>query len=124
MQSRKDTRFEKARLIGSRALQISMGAKPLVEFEPDEDTIKIAIQIFLYILNYQNGFISKNANEWFFNIRISMNKNPKTKNVSQFLTLYLFSINFIDIQYQILLVPLCNLSRYDNKEVILHDISI
>ena len=42
MQSRTDTRFEKARLIGSRALQIAMGAKPLVDFEPDEDPIKIA----------------------------------------------------------------------------------
>jgi len=44
MQSRKDTRFERARLIGSRALQISMGAKPVVDFEPDEDSIKIAIR--------------------------------------------------------------------------------
>lgn len=28
---RKHTRFEKARIIGSRALQISMGAPPLLE---------------------------------------------------------------------------------------------
>ncbi len=43
MQSRKNTRFERARLIGSRALQISMGAEPLVEFTVDQDPIKIAI---------------------------------------------------------------------------------
>ena len=44
MQSRNNTRFERARLIGSRALQISMGANPLVEFTPDQDPIKIAIR--------------------------------------------------------------------------------
>ena len=44
MQSRNNTRFEKARLIGSRALQISMGANPLVEFTSDQDPIKIAIK--------------------------------------------------------------------------------
>ncbi len=43
MQSRDDTRFERARLIGSRALQISMGAEPLVEFSNDQDPIRIAI---------------------------------------------------------------------------------
>lgn len=55
MQSRKDTRFEKARLIGSRALQISMGAKPLVEFSPTEDPIKIAIH------EYEEGVLPLDA---------------------------------------------------------------
>ena len=55
MQSRKDTRFEKARLIGSRALQISMGAKPLVEFDPNEDPIKIAIH------EYEEGVLPLDA---------------------------------------------------------------
>lgn len=55
MQSRKDTRFEKARLIGSRALQISMGAKPVVDFEPDEDSIKIAIR------EYEEGVLPLDA---------------------------------------------------------------
>ncbi|RAP52779.1 MAG: DNA-directed RNA polymerase subunit K [Methanosphaera sp. SHI613] len=55
MQSRKDTRFEKARLIGSRALQISMGATPLVEFDADEDSIKIAIR------EYEEGVLPLDA---------------------------------------------------------------
>ena len=55
MQSRKDTRFERARLIGSRALQISMGAQPLVEFSVDEDPIKIAIN------EYNEGVIPLDA---------------------------------------------------------------
>ena len=55
MQSRKDTRFEKARLIGSRALQISMGAKPLVDFDVNEDSIKIAIR------EYEEGVLPLNA---------------------------------------------------------------
>ena len=55
MQSRKDTRFERARLIGSRALQISMGAKPVVDFEPDEDSIKIAIR------EYEEGVLPLDA---------------------------------------------------------------
>ena len=44
MQSRTRTRFDRARLIGSRALQISRGAQPKVEFSVDEDPIKIAIR--------------------------------------------------------------------------------
>lgn len=36
------TRFEKARLIGARALQLSMGAKPQVEFSGSIDPIDIA----------------------------------------------------------------------------------
>ncbi len=35
------TRFERARIIGARALQISAGARPLVKIEID-DPIKIA----------------------------------------------------------------------------------
>ncbi len=53
-----------------------------------------------------------------------MNKNPKIKKRKSISYVISFFINFIDIQYQILLVPLFKLSRYDNKEVILHDISI
>lgn len=55
MQSRKDTRFEKARLIGSRALQISMGATPVVDFDPNEDSIKIAIR------EYEEGVLPLDA---------------------------------------------------------------
>ncbi len=36
------TRFEKARLIGARALQLSMGAKPQVEVTGSIDPIDIA----------------------------------------------------------------------------------
>lgn len=36
------TRFEKARLIGARALQLSMGAKPKVEVSGSIDPIDIA----------------------------------------------------------------------------------
>ena len=36
------TRFEKARLIGARALQLSMGAKPLVDVPGSLDPIDIA----------------------------------------------------------------------------------
>jgi len=38
------TRFEKARIIGTRALQISMGAPPLLELEslPSKDPVLIA----------------------------------------------------------------------------------
>ncbi|RAP50937.1 MAG: DNA-directed RNA polymerase subunit K [Methanosphaera sp. rholeuAM74] len=55
MQSRVDTRFERARLVGSRALQISMGAKPLVEFSENEDPIKIAIR------EYEEGVLPLDA---------------------------------------------------------------
>jgi DNA-directed RNA polymerase subunit K len=37
------TRFEKARLIGARALQLSLGATPLVEVSGSIDPIDIAI---------------------------------------------------------------------------------
>ena len=36
------TRFEKARIIGARALQLSMGAKPLVKVPESLDPIDIA----------------------------------------------------------------------------------
>ncbi len=40
---KKHTRFEKARIIGSRALQISMGAPPLIEVPEDViDPVDIA----------------------------------------------------------------------------------
>ncbi|MCD7781083.1 MAG: DNA-directed RNA polymerase subunit K [Methanosphaera sp.] len=55
MESRENTRFERARLIGSRALQISMGAKPLVEFSVEDDPIKIAIN------EYDEGVIPLDA---------------------------------------------------------------
>ncbi|OED29749.1 DNA-directed RNA polymerase subunit K [Methanosphaera sp. WGK6] len=55
MQSRSNTRFERARLIGARALQISMGAKPMVEFTPDQDPIKIAIN------EYEEGVLPLDA---------------------------------------------------------------
>ncbi len=43
--TRKHTRFEKARVIGARALQISMGAPPLIEL-PGEllDPVDIAME--------------------------------------------------------------------------------
>jgi len=36
------TRFEKARILGARALQLSMGAKPLVKVSESIDPIDIA----------------------------------------------------------------------------------
>jgi len=42
MSSENLTRFEKARIIGARALQLSMGAKPLIEIEESLDPIDIA----------------------------------------------------------------------------------
>lgn len=36
------TRFEQARLLGARAIQISMGAKPLVDIKDSLDPIDIA----------------------------------------------------------------------------------
>ena len=42
MTKKKLTRFEKARLLGARAIQISMGAKPLVKIEGSIDPIDIA----------------------------------------------------------------------------------
>jgi DNA-directed RNA polymerase subunit K len=41
--AKKLTRFEKARIIGARALQISMGAKPMVKVSPTLDPIDIAV---------------------------------------------------------------------------------
>ena len=38
------TRFEKARLLGARAIQISMGARPLVEIKDSLDPIDIAYE--------------------------------------------------------------------------------
>lgn len=40
--ARKLTRFEKARILGARAIQLSMGAKPLVKIEDSLDPIDIA----------------------------------------------------------------------------------
>ncbi|SCG85901.1 DNA-directed RNA polymerase subunit K [Methanobacterium congolense] len=42
MPAKKLTRFERARLIGARALQLSMGAKPLVKVSDSIDPIDIA----------------------------------------------------------------------------------
>lgn len=42
MEKKDFTRFERARIIGARALQISAGAPPLVKIEGVEDPIKIA----------------------------------------------------------------------------------
>jgi DNA-directed RNA polymerase subunit K len=39
-------RFERARLIGARALQLSMGAPPLVEVSDKTDPVKIAFAEF------------------------------------------------------------------------------
>jgi DNA-directed RNA polymerase subunit K len=41
--AKKLTRFERARIIGARALQLSMGAKPMVKVTPDLDPIDIAV---------------------------------------------------------------------------------
>jgi DNA-directed RNA polymerase subunit K len=40
---KKLTRFEKARILGARALQLSMGAKPLVKIKDSIDPIDIAL---------------------------------------------------------------------------------
>lgn len=42
MSSEKLTRFEKARIIGARALQLSTGAKPMIEVKEVLDPIDIA----------------------------------------------------------------------------------
>ena len=42
MSSENLTRFEKARIVGARALQLSMGAKPRIEVEEALDPIDIA----------------------------------------------------------------------------------
>lgn len=42
MATSKLTRFEKARLLGARALQLSMGSKPLVKVSESIDPIDIA----------------------------------------------------------------------------------
>jgi len=42
MSSEKLTRFEKARIIGARALQLSTGAKPMIEVDKALDPIDIA----------------------------------------------------------------------------------
>ncbi len=43
--NRKHTRFEKARIIGARALQISMGAPPLIEISEEiMDPVDIALE--------------------------------------------------------------------------------
>ncbi len=42
MSSEKLTRFEKARIVGARALQLSMGAKPMIEVNEALDPIDIA----------------------------------------------------------------------------------
>jgi len=41
------TRFEKARIVGARALQVSMGAPPLIEV-PEEirDPVQVALREF------------------------------------------------------------------------------
>ena len=39
------TRFEKARIVGARALQISMGAPPLIEISSDvRDPVQVAMR--------------------------------------------------------------------------------
>ncbi len=46
-EAKKDyTRFERARIVGARALQISAGAPPLVKVEGEEDPIVIAEREF------------------------------------------------------------------------------
>lgn len=38
------TRFEKARIVGARALQVSMGAPPLIEVDEDiRDPVQVAM---------------------------------------------------------------------------------
>jgi len=56
------TRFEKARLISARALQLSLGAPPLVEVKKTDSTIDVAEQEFnekaiplVVLRRYPNG---------------------------------------------------------------------
>jgi len=52
MAEQKHTRFEKARIIGARALQISMGAPVLLDVQEGEfDTVKMAM------MEYNQGLI-------------------------------------------------------------------
>jgi DNA-directed RNA polymerase subunit K len=46
MAAKKLTRFEKARIIGARALQLSMGAKPTVDISKLESIDPIDIAMF------------------------------------------------------------------------------
>ena len=46
MNTKNLTRFERARLLGARAIQISMGAKPLVDIKESLDPIDIAYEEF------------------------------------------------------------------------------
>jgi DNA-directed RNA polymerase subunit K len=41
------TRFERARIIGARALQISMGAPPLLDASSNSESLAIAVSEFL-----------------------------------------------------------------------------
>jgi DNA-directed RNA polymerase subunit K len=41
------TRFERARIIGARALQISMGAPPLFDAYSNSESLAIAVSEFL-----------------------------------------------------------------------------
>ena len=43
---KKYTRFEKARIIGARALQLSMGAPPLIKPRGNPQALELAIQEF------------------------------------------------------------------------------
>ncbi len=41
------TRFEKARIVGARALQISMGAPPLIDIDEEvRDPVQVAMREF------------------------------------------------------------------------------
>lgn len=42
--SNRMTRFEKTRIVGTRALQLSMNAPPLVDIEDETDPVKIALK--------------------------------------------------------------------------------
>jgi DNA-directed RNA polymerase subunit K len=55
--AKKLTRFEKARLLGARALQLSMGAKPLVKIQDSIDPIDIAA------LELENNVLPLNVRE-------------------------------------------------------------
>lgn len=51
--TREYTRFEKARIIGARALQISMGAPPLIDSESEQVDDPVDISM----LEYEKGVI-------------------------------------------------------------------
>lgn len=56
------TKYERARLLGTRALQISMNAPVMVELEGETDPLAIALKVgfaFILVFIFSSGIESK-----------------------------------------------------------------